>query len=174
MALFGKRERPPAQVLALLDRDERVLSWANTSTGSVVLATPRGLWWPSSDAQRLIGWQHVNKAIWQDNRLVVTEADLVDDLLLVDRAPVSAELTTPRDLPPTVRKRVEANVVSSEIVDVPGGQARIVTRRVPGQDGVRWWARLEAPTADTEAARAVIQNRIGALRADCEATRALR
>ena len=172
--MFGKRERPPREILDLLDRDERVLSWANTSTGSVVLATPRGLWWPSSEAPRLIGWQHVDKAIWQDGRLAVTEADLVDDLLLVDRAPVSAELTTPRDLPPTVRKRVEANVVRSEIVDVPGGRARLVARRIPGEDGVRWWARLEAGTADTDAARAAVRERLSAMRADWEATRALR
>ena len=28
MRLFGRRERPPAEALAALERDERVVSWA--------------------------------------------------------------------------------------------------------------------------------------------------
>ena len=169
-----RRERPPHDVLALLDRDERVVSWANTSTGAVVLATPLGLWWPSSDSPRRIGWQFVNKAVWQERRLVVTEAELVDDLLLVDKPPVSAELTTPRDLPPTVRKRVEGNVARSEVSPVPGGQARFVARRTPGRDGLQWWARLETGTADTPAVRDAVRAQLEAMRGEWEAaTRSL-
>ena len=154
----------------MLRPDERVVSWANTSTGSVVLATPLGLWWPASDAPRRIGWQFVNKAVWKDGRLVVTEAELVDELLLVDLPAVSAELTTPRDLPPTVRKRVEANVVRSELKAVLGGEVRFVARRVPGVDGVTWWARLEAGTPDTEAVRDAIRSELAVLRAESEAS----
>jgi hypothetical protein len=170
MALFRARERPPRELLDLLDRDERVVSWANTSTGSVVLATPLGLWWPSSDSPRRIGWEFIDKAVWQERRLVVIEAEVVDEMLLVDRPPVSAELTTPRDLPPTVRKRVEANVVRSEVLAVPGGQALVVTRRIPGQDGLRWWARLEAGTADSPEAREVVRAKLDSLRGEWEAT----
>ena len=167
--MLPRRERPPREMLALLERDERVVSWANTSTGSVVLATPLGLWWPSSDAPRRIGWELVNKAVWRERRLVVTEAELVDDLLLVDRPAVSAELTTPRDLPAAVRKRVEGNVVRSEVELVPGGQARFVARRVPGIDGLQWWARLEPGTADTAPVREAVRVRIAELRAAWEA-----
>ena len=174
MALFRIRERPPKDSTALLERDERVLSWATTSTGSVVLATPLGLWWPSSDSPRRIGWHQITKAVWHGTRLVVTEAEIVDDALLVDRAPVSAELTTPRDLPPTIRKRIESNVVRSEVEPVPGGQARFVGRRVPGQDGLSWWARLETGTPDTEPVRAAVGARLAALRAEWEAAAALR
>ena len=156
-------------MLDLLDADERVLAWADTGIGSVVVATPKGLWWPSAGGHRRIGWQHVDKAVWRENLLVVTEAEVVDDLLLVDKAPVAAELSTPRDLPPTVRKRVEANVVRSEVLPVPGGRARFVARRVPGVDGVQWWARLEAGTADTAAAREAIALRLAALRSAWEA-----
>jgi hypothetical protein len=168
VALFHARDRPPRALLDLLDRDERVLSWANTSTGSVVLATPLGLWWPSSDSPRRIGWQYINKAVWRERRLVVVEAELADDLLLVDRPPVSAELTTPRDLPPTVRKRVEANVVRSEVLASPGGQVRVVARRIPGQDGLRWWARLEPGTADTPDVREAVRARVDSMRAEWE------
>jgi len=168
MGLFHRRDAPPADALAHLQGDERVVAWADTAAGSVVLATPRGLWWPGEGSLRLIGWQYVSKAVWRDGVLSVIEADVLDDLLLVDRAPVTAQLQVPRDLPPTVRKRVEANVVRSELAPVTGGVARFVGRRVPGEDGLRFWARLEAGTPDTEQVRSAVAARLSGLRADWE------
>jgi hypothetical protein len=165
MALFRRRrETPPA--IDGLEPDERVLSWADTADGSVVAATPRGLWWPGP---RRIGWERIDKAIWRDGVLTVIEADVVEDLLLVDRPPVSAQLAQPRDLPPTVRKRVEANIVRTELLAVPGGAVRFVARRVPGVDGLTWWAHLEDRTPDTPAVRSAIAARLGLLRAAGEA-----
>jgi hypothetical protein len=160
MALFTRRERPPA--LPGLAPGERIVSWADTADGDVVAATRLGLWWPGP---RRIGWQHVDKATWRDGILTVIEADVVDDLLLVDRPPVSVTLTVPRDLPPTVRKRVEANIVARELLTVPGGAVRFVGRRIPGADGVNWWAHLEAGTSDTPELRSAIAARIEILRA---------
>src|SRR6185312_8888696 len=110
---LSRRAQPPASVMQQLDRDERVVSFADVE-GGVVVATPRGLWWPFPGGMRRIGWERVDKAVWDDSRLTVIEADLIDDLLLVDRPPISARVVTPRDLPPTVRKRVESSVVRSE------------------------------------------------------------
>ena len=156
MALFHRREAPPADALAALPKGERVLSWASAESGAVVLATSRGLWWPDVEGPRLIGWEHVDKAVWREGRLTVTQADVVDDMLLVDRAPQSVELSVPRDLPATVRKRVESNVVRSELLPVGGGLARFVARRIPGRDGVVWWVRLESGLVDSEQVRAEI------------------
>jgi hypothetical protein len=156
MRLFHRREAPPSDAVAHLPRAERVLSWADLVDGSVVLASPSGLWWPAEDEHRLIAWPHITKAVWRDGRLTVFEADVVDDLLLVDRDPVAVDLAVPRDLPPVVRKRVEANVVHSQVHPVPGGSARFVARRVPGQDGLRWWARLEDGTPDSAPVRAAV------------------
>jgi hypothetical protein len=158
--LFRRREQPP--VLPGLEKDERVVSWADTADGAVVAATPLGLWWPGP---RRIGWQFVNKAIWRDGQLTVIEADLVDDLLLVDRAPVSVALSVPRDLPPTVRRRVEGNIVKTELLSVPGGAVRFVARRLPGRDAATWWAHLEDGTADTPTVRSAIAARLAILRA---------
>jgi hypothetical protein len=164
--LFHRREEPPAEALAQLPRDERVVSWADVA-GGVVLASPSGLWWPQhADQLRLIAWQHVTKAIWRDERLGVIEAEVVDDLLLVDRDPVWVEVSVPRDLPPTVRKRVESNVVQSQVHPVVGGTARFVARRIPGEDGVRWWARLEDGTPDLPEVRASVVERITVLRSE--------
>jgi hypothetical protein len=157
-----QRPQPPASVMRQLDADERVVSFADVD-GGVVVATPRGLWWPFPGGMRRIGWERVDKAVWTEGWLTVTEADLIDDLLLVDRPPISARVVTPRDLPPTVRKRVESSVVRSEVYPVPGGAARFVGRRIPGRDGVTWWVRLERGTRDTEATRNVITDRINRL-----------
>jgi hypothetical protein len=166
VGLFGRRERPPRELLELLDRDERVVAWG-TSTGTStasgaahVLATPRGLWWPSPEGQRLIGWHRIDKATWRDGVLTVTEADVLDDLLLVDRAAVSIELDEPRHLPATVRQRVDANVVHTELLPVPGGAARVVARRIPGRDGLVWWARLEDGARDSEETRVAVRRQI--------------
>jgi hypothetical protein len=165
MAILHRRETPPAAVLALLPNDERVISWADVASGGVVLATPRGLWWPGTDAPRLIGWEHVDKAVWRDGWLTVTEADVVDDLLLVERQPLSVQLSTARDLPITVRKRVEANVVRCELRALGGGAARFVARRIPGRDGVVWWVRLEG-LADTDQVRSQVSAHRAVLRAE--------
>lgn len=148
----------------MLASGERVLSWGDTPEGAVVLATTRGIWWPDGDAQRFIGWQYIDKAVWRDGILAVTEAEVVEDLLLVERPEVSLRISTPRDLPPTVRKRVEANVVRSEVYPVAGGSARFVARRIPGRDGVVWWARLEPGTRDSGEVRAHLARRIEQLR----------
>ena len=114
---------------------------------------------------RRLPWQHVDQVVWRDGVLTVTEADVVDDALLVDRAPVAARLSTPRHLPLVVRKRVESNIVKSELVTVPGGAVRFVARREPGRDGVSWLARIEPGTPDTERLRAAINARLAILRA---------
>ena len=164
MRLPRRREQPPADVVAALPDGERIVSWADVDGEGVVLATPAGLWWPD-DPPRLIGWQFITKALWQDGRLVIIEADVVDDLLLVDRAPVAVALAVPRDLPPVVRKRVETNVVRSELLDVATGRARFVARRIPGADGLRWWVRLEDGLRDSPQVRSEIAAMVDHLRA---------
>jgi hypothetical protein len=165
MGWFVRRERPPAEVVSAVGKAERIVSWADTADGGVVAVTPKGLWWPDAAGLRCIPWQHIDKVIWQDGRLFVIEADVVDDLLLVDRPPVSVQLAKPRDLPPAVRKRVEANIVRTELVRVSGGAVRFVGRRQPGRDGVTWWARLEPGTPDTEDVRSAVRARVAILRA---------
>jgi len=165
MAWSRRRERPPAEAAARLDRDERVLSWADVESGGVVVATPRGVWWPDGDGARRIPWERIDKAVWRDGVLTIIEADVVDDLLLVDRPPVKVRLSQPRDLPPTVRKRVELNIVRTELVRVDGGAVRFVARRRPGRDGVVWWARLEPGTDDSDSLRSAVRARVEILRA---------
>lgn len=165
MALFQRRERAPAEVIAQLPKDERIVSWADTEDGGHVVVTPIGLWWPADEGLRRIGWQHIDKAVWRDGVLTVVEAEVLDDLVLVDRAPVSVRVAVARDLPPTVRKRVEANIVRSEVHPVAGGSARFVARRIPGRDGLVWWVRLEDGLRLDERIRTELEDRVAELRA---------
>lgn len=165
MPLFARRERPPVEVLQRLEPRERFVSWADTSAGDVVAATSHGLWWPFADGPRRVAWQYIDKVTWRDGTLVLIEAEVEDDFLLVDRPAVAVTLSRPRDLPPVIRKRIEANIVKRELVAVPGGAVRFVGRRQPGLDGLVWWARLEPATPDSEQVRSAIRARLAILRA---------
>lgn len=164
MGMLNRREKPPADVLAALDPDERVLSWADTSGEDVVIATTLGLWWPGPAGRRRIAWQYVDKVVWQAEVMSVTEAEVEDDALLIERPAVHARITVPRDLPPVVRKRVEQNIVRTELVSVTGGAVRFVARKLPGRDGTMWWARLEPGTPDTASVRSAVRARLALLR----------
>jgi hypothetical protein len=137
MRLFGRRERPPAEALARLDPDERVVSWATAADGGAVLATPLGLWLP--DGPERIPWHLVDKATWRDGALTVVAARDAGDGVLEELPPRSVRIAVPRDLPQTVRVRVERTIASTRHHRLPaGGGVRVVGRRVPGQDGVSW------------------------------------
>ncbi len=144
------------------------------SAGAVVLATPRGLWWPDrpEGGLRLIGWQHISKAVWRDGQLAVTEAEVVDDLIVIDRSPVAVQLrgaAGPSADGPQARWRTTSSAPRWR--RSLGGAARFVARRVPGEDGLRWWARLEPGTPDTDQVRSSVAARAALIRAEWEQER---
>jgi hypothetical protein len=56
-------------------------------------------------------------------------------------------LTEPRDLPPTVRVRVERSIgYTRHHRLVPAGGVRVVGRRVAGRDGLSWQLVFDADT----------------------------
>jgi len=139
MKLFGRRERPPAEAVARLERDERVVAWASTEAGAV-LATPLGLWLPGYPER--LPWHLIDKAVWKDGILTVVPAVDTGDGVLEEQTPRAARLTVPRDLPNTVRVRVQKAIAFTRHhplpVEGPRRGVRVVGRRVPGQDGVSW------------------------------------
>ena len=157
--MFGRR-RPPADLVRQLAPDDRVVAWATTADGATVLASQIGLWWPDGDGNRLIGWERIDKATWTEAGLTVVEAEVVDGVLLVDRPAATVQIAEPGDLPHVVRRRVEASVARSELQPVPGGLARFVARRVPGLNGLTWWARLEPGTRDSAEVRQAVADLI--------------
>jgi hypothetical protein len=149
----------PAALRDRLDAHERVLSVADLAD-SVIVATQLGLWLPEPDAAgspwRRIGWECVVKATWTETGLQVVEGVSDENGVVGDLPEVGLNLTAPRNLPSVVKQRVENSIARWEQVRVPDGTARLVARRVPGKDGLRWTARLDTGTPDTMQARQIL------------------
>ena len=104
MRLFRKRETPPPEAVARLDQDERVVSWAPAPGGAVV-ATQLGLWLPGVPDR--LPWHLIDKATWRSDVLTLIPAVDSGGGVLVEQPPRSVRLEQPRDIPQTVRVRVE-------------------------------------------------------------------
>lgn len=139
----ARRPQPPPTALARLDRDERVLAWAETPDGDVVLATPLGLWLPAVER---LSWHLVNHVVWTGTTLRVTAADEVEPGVLANREPVAVRLAEPGILPETVQQRFYSSRTHTTRHPLPGDDGVIVVaRRVPGVDGLSWYAVYDEP-----------------------------
>lgn len=169
--LFRKPEKPPAEAVARLDEDERVVSWAPTPNGAVV-ATPLGLWLPGVPDR--LPWHLIDKATWRSNVLTLTTAVDPGDGVLVEQPPTSVRLDQPRDIPETVRVRVEKAIAFTRHHPLPGAEGagvrrgvRVVGRRVPGRDGVSWQLVFDAGVdRDDPAVRAAASAYVDQARAE--------
>jgi hypothetical protein len=142
MRLFHKPEKPPAEAVARLDPDERVVSWAPVADGAVV-ATPLGLWLPGHPDR--LPWHLIDKATWQGGILTLIPAVDAGDGVLVEQPPRAVRLDRPRDIPQTVRVRVQKAIAFTRHHPLPGPEGRgvrrgvrVVGRRIPGRDGISW------------------------------------
>jgi hypothetical protein len=155
--LWWRRPRLPGDKKPPLERDERVVSWAQTPSGGVVVATTRGLFLPGR-SQRL-PWHQIHKAVWSGRELVVTPAQTVeqrDGYAVADDLPSEGHLLVePRDLPQQVYTRVTRSVAYTIHHPVPGGGGvRVAARRVSGVDGLTWTVRYDPGTErDSDAVR---------------------
>lgn len=141
---FAPRSAPPPAATARLDRDERVLAWADTPDGDAVVATPAGLWLPGLER---LPWHLVTHVVWTGSVLTVTAAREVTASVLEIETPVSVRLTEPQNLPETIQHRFYSSRTHTSRYPLPGGGGVIVVaRRVPGVDGLRWYAVYDDPT----------------------------
>jgi hypothetical protein len=146
------RDGLPEGFAGTLAPDERVLAVA----GSLV-ATSVGLWLPTDDGVRHLGWYLVSKASWQNSTLVLVEATELDEIdgavLLADLKPVRYRLDKPGKLPEVVHERVTGSIRSRHHRELPGGGAWFVQRKVPGR-GIVLQVRPD-PGTDEAAVRSV-------------------
>lgn len=145
MGLFGRRKLPAGKRPGLA-RDERIVAWAGATGEDVVVATNLGLWLPG--APERIGWHEIHKVTWSGRQLAVVAArevrDAGDYTVMADLPPVVVTLLDPDHVPEQVRSRVNKSVAYTVHHPLPdGGGVRIVARRVPGVNGVRWTARYD-------------------------------
>ncbi len=148
------RRRPavPSYARRWLESDERVLTFATTPYGDLIVATHRGLWvadhgnavtGPTAPdpGGRLLGWEFIVTAKWADDVLTVTSAQEVAPSIMKRLPAISLLLPEPADLPRVVQQRVDRSVaVSRRRTLGTGSTALVVGRRVSGRDGLLWYA----------------------------------
>jgi hypothetical protein len=136
--LLGRDELPTG-FAGKLDADERVLATASVAGGGHLVVTSVGMWLPTPDGVRRLGWHLVSKATWQSGTLSVVEAQEQEELggvvLLADLSPQRLRLTDPGRVPEVVHARVEGSIKSRHRRDLPGGGAWFVQRKISGRDG---------------------------------------
>lgn len=161
------RRRPavPAYARAWLSAEERVLTFASTPGGDLVVATPRGLWIadrrsevgdpaggfetdskqqldsPQGPAGRLLPWEFIVTAKWSGDALTVISAEEVARQIMRRLPPLTLALPEPADLPRVVRQRIDRSVaVSHRRALSAGSSVLLVGRRVSGRNGLLWYA----------------------------------
>jgi hypothetical protein len=120
-----------------LDPEENVLAAAEVSGGGHVMATSFGLWLPSEEGPRRVGWHLISKAAWSGGALSVIEAEECgtagEAVLIADLPARRFALSRPDTLPRVVHARVTGSIRSRHHRDLPGGGAWFVQRRVRGR-----------------------------------------
>lgn len=125
--LFGSRLPREARTALALESGERPISHARTPEGGHVVATTLALHLPGGPR---LPWHLMDKAVWDEDGVTVTMTDG-----FVHRA----ALPEPGTLPETIRERVTSTIVASRHVTINGrGGVRLVARRIPGYDTLRW------------------------------------
>jgi hypothetical protein len=151
--MFFRRRPLPAADRPPLDRDERVVAFAPAEGGHIVL-TNLGIWLPGSPSR--LGWHEIHKASWSGRELSLVPAEVVADAedytVVADRPPSSFVLTDPGRVPEQVRSRVNKSIAYTAHHPLAGGGGvRVVARRVPGVNGLRWTVRYDRPGDDAPA-----------------------
>jgi hypothetical protein len=148
---FLQRRRLPADRRPALGPDERVVAWAWATGDNVVVATNHGLWLPGAGER--VGWHEIHKATWSARQLtVVAGRELPGEdgeyTVTADLPPLTITLPDPDRLPEQVRVRVNKSIAHTshhpleELTGARGG-VRVVGRRVPGVNGLRWTVRYD-------------------------------
>lgn len=152
----------PAGFTGSLADEENVLAVAGE-----LVATSLGLWVPSADDVRRIGWHLISKATWGGGALSVIEAEEREVaggvVLLADLPARQFVLETPGTLPRVVRLRVTGSIRSRHHQKLPDGGAWFVQRKVPGVDGTVLQVRPD-PGTDPAHALAVATEVAGRIR----------
>ncbi|GAA4262951.1 hypothetical protein [Dactylosporangium darangshiense] len=147
---FLQRRRLPADKRPKLGPDERVVAWAGATGDNVVVVTNQGVWLPGVGER--LGWHEIHKATWSGRQLAVVAAREVGGdeqyAVMADLPPLVITLLDPDRVPEQVRVRVNKSIAHTshhpldEITGVRGG-VRVVGRRVPGINGLRWTVRYD-------------------------------
>ena len=126
--------RPPAEIRRRAD-GHRVLAWMPSGT-STVIATDDALLLPAGSEPDSIPWHLVLRLVWNPDSIEVTSQATAGGRPETHRIAVAEPFGA---MPEVVRERVTASIVVQEHVPLVGERgARLVARRTPGSDELRW------------------------------------
>jgi hypothetical protein len=144
----------PADRRPALGPEERIVAWSSAAGDDVVVLTNHGVWLPGADSR--LGWHEIHKATWSGQQLALVASREVattgDYAVVTDQPATTHTLADPYDVPAQVRTRVTKSIAYTNHHPLPGGGGvRVVARRVPGVNGLRWTVRYDegvAPDSD--------------------------
>jgi hypothetical protein len=123
---------PDAIKAVALPDHQRRLAWALTEAGEPVVAGDRDLVLPGGGA---LAWTDIERVSWKRPDLLVVEASEVEGSGAHHRLRLAGD----GDLPGVVYDRVSGSVAFQTHEKLaPGGGVRLVGRRQPGRDDLRW------------------------------------
>ena len=132
MNFFGRKESVPEDLSVLIPRNERLLAWAQTTTGYVAV-TDESLVSIDESSSVVIAWEFALQARWESPELFVIVQPERNEL----PKQFVFNLTDPGLVPIAVRDRVTAAVVIDQVEDVAGvGRVRFIARR--NKKGINW------------------------------------
>jgi hypothetical protein len=158
--LFKKQRQIPEDLAQRLVRGERILTYgsgpdlvvAATSTSLLILRT--------GEPELRLAWHHIASAEW------VSE-DEIFRVEPVEGYPLSLQLKDLGRLPESVRERVTASIIASELIPIRGRMgARIIFRRTETGDVVLQEAWDEGLSPSDPGSRAIFVEAVARLRAD--------
>lgn len=143
-----------------LEPGERVVALAGLAGGGHLVLTQLGVWISEGAVAHRIGWHLISKAVWDRSSLLLTEAVSTgtagESVLLSDLPPRRVTPVEPGRVPEEVRDRVTRSIRTSEHVELPGGGAWFVQRRIPGRDGFVLQVRADPGTPEAVVHRMAI------------------
>jgi hypothetical protein len=121
--------------LVPVEPGERILAFAHSPDGALVLVTDRALRYQGGGSWSRLGWERVGRIAWNDERhtLAVTDAGSARV------ADVALHATDGPRLTDLARERVGSTFLLSARVALSGRRhARVTARRQPGSDRTLW------------------------------------
>jgi hypothetical protein len=136
----------PADRRPALGPEERVVAWAPVTGEEVIVLTNHGVWLPGTGSR--LGWHEIHKATWSGRQLALVASGQVaatEDYAVVEDEPATVyTLLDPDNVPAQVRARVTKSIAYTRHHPLPGGGGvRVVARRMPGVNGLRWTVRYD-------------------------------
>ena len=118
---------------------DRRIAWGVTTDGLPLVATPTSLY---AGSERL-AWADIERVSWRPSTLLLIEASEVEG----SGAQHCWELARDRRLAETIRAQVTSTIGWTDRRALqPSGHVRLVGRRIPGEDPLRWQLVFEPGT----------------------------